>query len=179
MSRVGKLPILIPQGVKIHVSGETVVVEGPKGKLSQDYRNAVTVAVAGDSLEVSRKDDSKQTRSYHGLYRNLINNMVIGVTKGFTKSLLINGVGFRAEVKGKILNMNLGYSNDIDVMIPEGITITVEANQKIVVTGIDKQKVGQLSAEIRSLRLPEPYKGKGIKYDTEVIRRKVGKSGVK
>ena len=179
MSRVGKIPILIPQGVKVQITNDTVTVEGPKGKLSQAYKPAVTFTVDGNKLEVTRRDDSKQSRAYHGLYRNLINNMVIGVSAGFTRSLLINGVGFRAEVKGKVLTLNLGYSSDIDVMVPEGISVAVEKDQKITLTGIDKQKVGELLAEIRALRLPEPYKGKGIKYETEVIRRKVGKSGVK
>jgi large subunit ribosomal protein L6 len=179
MSRVGKIPILIPQGVKVQIANDSVSVEGPKGKLSQDYRPDVQFKLVGNMLEVTRKDDSKQSKAYHGLYRNLVNNMVTGVSTGFTRSLSINGVGFRAEVKGKILILNLGYSSDIDVVIPEGIAITVEKDQKITITGIDKQKVGELSAEIRGLRLPEPYKGKGIKYDTETIRRKVGKSGVK
>jgi large subunit ribosomal protein L6 len=179
MSRVGKIPILIPQGVKVQIANDSVSVEGPKGKLSQGYKPDVQFKLVGNMLEVTRKDDSKQSKAYHGLYRNLVNNMVTGVSTGFTRSLSINGVGFRAEVKGKILTLNLGYSSDIDVVIPEGIAITVEKDQKITITGIDKQKVGELSAEIRGLRLPEPYKGKGIKYDTETIRRKVGKSGVK
>ncbi len=179
MSRIGKLPITIPAGVKVAVTAKEITVEGPKGKLVQGYQPSVTIAVEGEQIVVTRKDDSKSSRSYHGLYRQLIQNMVIGVSTGFTRALLINGVGYRAEVKGNILYLNLGFSNQIEFVINEDITITCDGQTKVIVTGIDKQKVGQACAEIRSLRPPEPYKGKGIKYENEVIRRKIGKSGVK
>ncbi len=179
MSRIGKLPITIPSGVKVAVDAALITVEGPKGKLVQEYQPSVTIEVEGDQVVVTRKDDSKSSRSYHGLYRQLIQNMVIGVSAGFTRALLINGVGYRAEVKGNILYLNLGYSNQIEYVINEDVTIACEGQNKVIVTGIDKQKVGQACAEIRSLRPPEPYKGKGVKYEEEVIRRKIGKSGVK
>ncbi|MCF7940950.1 MAG: 50S ribosomal protein L6 [Spirochaetia bacterium] len=179
MSRIGKLPITIPSGVKVAVADATVTVEGPKGKLVQDFMPNVTITVEGAQVIVNRKDDSKSSRSYHGLYRQLVQNMITGVSTGFTRALLINGVGYRAEVKGNILYLNLGFSNQIEFMINEDVTIVCEGQNKVIVSGIDKQKVGQACAEIRSLRPPEPYKGKGIKYEDEVIRRKIGKSGVK
>ncbi len=179
MSRVGKLPVAIPAGVKVNVSPDTITVEGPKGKLTQTYDNLVEIKVEGNSAVVTRRDDSKPARSAHGLYRNLLNNMVIGVTDGFSKSLIINGVGFRAEVQGKLLVMNLGYSSDFIAGIPDGLTVTADAQGKITISGIDKQQVGEFASQIRKLRKPEPYKGKGIRYETETIRRKVGKSGVK
>ncbi len=178
MSRLGKLPVSIPAGVKISVNDNVVTVEGPKGKLSQKFDN-VEIKVNGSDVEISRKDDSRVAKASHGLYRNLIKNMVTGVSAGFTKSLIINGVGYRAEVQGKMIVMNLGYSTDFIAIIPEGLTVTADAQGKVTITGIDKQLVGQFAAEIRSLRKPEPYKGKGIRYEDEYIRRKVGKSGVK
>ena len=178
MSRLGKLPVSIPAGVKISVNGNVVTVEGPKGKLSQKFDN-VDIKVSGSDIEVTRKDDSRAARAAHGLYRNLIKNMVTGVSTGFTKSLIINGVGYRAEVQGKTIVMNLGFSTDFIALIPEGLTVTADAQGKVTITGIDKQLVGEFAAEIRSLRKPEPYKGKGIRYENEYIRRKVGKSGVK
>ena len=178
MSRLGKLPVSIPAGVKISVNDNVVTVEGPKGKLSQKFDN-VDIKVNGSDIEVARKDDSRAARAAHGLYRNLIKNMVTGVSTGFTKSLIINGVGYRAEVQGKTIVMNLGFSTDFIALIPEGLTVTADAQGKVTITGIDKQLVGQFAAEIRSLRKPEPYKGKGIRYEDEYIRRKVGKSGVK
>jgi large subunit ribosomal protein L6 len=179
MSRIGKLPIAIPSGVKVTVADGMVNVEGPKGTLSQPCRPEVIVDVKDGQVLVSRKDDSKPSRSYHGLYRQLINNMVVGVTHGYTKNLVVNGVGYRAEVKGNLLVLNLGYSTIIEYVITPDVKITSDGPNKISVSGISKQRVGQVCAEIRSLRAPEPYKGKGIKYDTEVIRRKVGKSGGK
>ncbi|HCM25051.1 MAG: 50S ribosomal protein L6 [Treponema sp. GWB1_62_6] len=179
MSRIGKIPVKIPQGVKVSFENEVITVEGPKGKLTQQYHSVVTLAREGDEIIVGRKNEEKQTKAYHGLYRNLLNNMVVGVTAGFTRSLVINGVGFRAEVKGNLLTMNLGYSNDITVMVPKDLTTVADANGKITISGIDKQRVGEFASQVRKLRLPEPYKGKGIRYDDEVIRRKVGKSGVK
>jgi len=179
MSRIGKMPVAIPQGVKVLVSAESFQVEGPKGKLSQSYLPEIELKVDGAHVIVSRKSESKIARSLHGLYRSLLNNMVIGVSQGYSKILQINGVGYRAEVKGKSLLLNLGYSTQMEYIIPEGVTIDVEAQTKLTIKGIDKVKIGQVAAEIRSVRPPEPYKGKGIKYDTEVIRRKVGKSGLK
>jgi large subunit ribosomal protein L6 len=179
MSRIGKIPVKIPQGVKVQIGADSITVEGPKGKLSQTYKPVVTFEQKGDVVVVQRKEDTKQGKAYHGLYRNLLNNMVIGVSAGFSKSLVINGVGYRAEVKGNLLALNLGYSTDFYVMIPKDLQVTADANGKITITGIDKQKVGEFAAQVRKLRLPEPYKGKGIRYEDEVIRRKVGKSGVK
>ncbi len=179
MSRIGKLPIEIPQGVKVSVTEDLITVEGPKGKLTQDYKPEVSIKVNDKEVIVDRINDSKSARSYHGLYRQLVQNMVTGVSKGFTRSLLVNGVGYRAEVKGNVLLLNLGFSNPIEYMINKDVTITCEGQNKITVTGIDKQKVGQACSEIRSLRPPEPYKGKGVKYEDENIRRKIGKSGIK
>jgi large subunit ribosomal protein L6 len=179
MSRIGKLPIVLPKGVTVKTDDNVVSVEGPKGRLVQDYRSEVKITVDGDNVVVTRKDDSKAARSFHGLYRQLVSNMVVGVSSGFSKKLIINGVGYRAEVKGNILLLNLGMATQIEFMIPEDVQIVCESPTVVVVSGVNKQRVGQVSAEIRSLRKPEPYKGKGIKYDTEVIRRKVGKSGSK
>jgi large subunit ribosomal protein L6 len=181
MSRIGYKPIMVPKGVKIAVQGNKINVEGPKGKLSEELATSlVTVEVKNDAVSVDRANDEKQTKAFHGLYRNLINNMVVGVTEGYKKALVINGVGFKAEVQGKLLVLSLGYSSDVYVGIPEGLSVVVEANnQKVVVSGIDKQLVGQFASEIRGLRKPEPYKGKGVRYETETIRKKVGKTGVK
>jgi large subunit ribosomal protein L6 len=179
MSRIGKLPIALPKGITVKAVDGVVSVEGPKGKLVQNYRPEVEIAVSADQVVVTRKEDTKEGRSFHGLYRQLINNMIVGVSTGFTRKLQINGVGYRAEVKGNMLVLNLGYSTQIEFMIPSDVQIVCENPSTVVVSGVSKQRVGQISAEIRSLRAPEPYKGKGIKYDTEVIRRKVGKSGGK
>lgn len=181
MSRIGYKPISVPKGAKLSVQGNVIHVEGPKGKLSQTIDSSdITIEVKGEEVLVNRSNDLKPTKAMHGLYRNLINNMLIGVTEGFKRSLIINGIGYKAEVQGKLLMLSLGYSTDMYVAIPEGIAITLENNnQKVVVSGIDKQKVGKLASEIRSLRLPEPYKGKGIRYEDEVIRKKVGKTGIK
>jgi len=179
MSRIGKLPVSIPAGVKVTVAADSFMVEGPKGKLSQTYDPIVEIKVEGNQALVARKEESKKGRACHGLYRNLLNNMVLGVANGFSKSLIINGVGYRAEVQGKILVLNLGYSNDFMAAIPEGLAVTADAQGKITITGVRKDQVGEFAAQVRKLRGPEPYKGKGIRYDTEVIKRKVGKSGVK
>ena len=179
MSRIGKLPVEIPQGVKISVEKNEFTVTGPKGELKQDYKPEIKIIVKDNFAILSRKNELKATRAYHGLYRNLLRNMVIGVTKGFYKTLLINGVGYRAEVNGKTLTLNLGYSNPIEFEINDDITITCDGTTKVIVSGIDKQRVGHVGAEIRSLRPPEPYKGKGVKYEDEYIKRKIGKSGVK
>jgi large subunit ribosomal protein L6 len=178
MSRIGKIPVKVPQGVKVAFADELITVEGPKGKLTQKYHPVITFDVKGGEIAVSRANDEKQTKAFHGLYRNLLNNMVTGVSAGFSKTLIITGVGYRAEVQGKLLFLSLGYSSDIYFGIPDGITITAETT-KVTVSGIDKQRVGEISAQIRKLRPPEPYKGKGIRYEDEKIRRKVGKSGVK
>jgi len=179
MSRIGKIPVKIPGGVKVAFQNEEMTVEGPKGTLKQKYHPVITFEEKSGEIVVSRKNDDKQTKAFHGLYRNLLNNMVTGVSSGFNRSLFINGVGFRAEVQGSLLAMSLGYSNDVYVAIPEGLAVAVEPGGKITISGIDKHRVGEFAAQIRKLRKPEPYKGKGIRYDNEIIRRKVGKSGVK
>ena len=179
MSRIGKIPVKVPKGVKVSFAGEVMTVEGPKGKLSQKYHPIISFEDKGEEIVVSRPNDAKQTRAFHGLYRNLLNNMVTGVSTGFSRSLIITGVGYKAEVQGKILVLSLGYSSDIYVGIPPDINIATDTGGKIIVSGIDRQKVGEIASQIRKLRGPEPYKGKGIRYDDEQIRRKVGKSGVK
>jgi large subunit ribosomal protein L6 len=179
MSRIGKIPVKVPGGVKVTFANDEMTVEGPKGKLKQKYHSVITFDDKGSEIVVSRQNDEKQVKAFHGLYRNLLNNMVIGVSSGFSKSLIVTGVGYRAEVQGKLLAMSLGYSNDIYVAIPEGLTVTADQGGKVTVSGIDKQRVGEFAAQIRKLRGPEPYKGKGIRYENEIIRRKVGKSGVK
>ena len=178
MSRIGKIPVKVPKGVKISFADEVITVEGPKGKLTQKYHPVIQFEDKGEEIIVSRPNEEKQTKSFHGLYRCLLNNMVIGVSAGFTRSLIVTGVGYKVEVQGNLLMLSLGYSSDIYVGIPDGLTVTAEGG-KIVVSGIDKQRVGEMAAQIRKLRAPEPYKGKGIRYDNEQIRRKVGKSGVK
>lgn len=179
MSRIGLKPIQIPAGVKVTVKDQLVCVEGPKGKLEQSFDASISVVIEGDLISLARANDEKQTKAFHGLYRSLINNMVVGVSQGFSKSLIVNGVGYRAEVQGKNLVMNLGYSSQVWFSIPEGVTVACDGPTKVVVSSIDKQRVGQVAAQIRGLRAPEPYKGKGIRYEDEQIRRKVGKSGVK
>jgi large subunit ribosomal protein L6 len=179
MSRIGKMPIKIPAGVKVTVSENCVSVEGPKGKLEQTYLPLVKVKVEEENVIVERIDDTKSARSAHGLYRSLINNMVVGVSEGFSKTLAIIGVGYRAEVQGNLLVMNLGYSNEFIAGVPEGLQVVADGQGKVTISGIDKQKVGEFAAQIRKLRPPEPYKGKGIRYENEVVRKKVGKSGVK
>jgi large subunit ribosomal protein L6 len=173
-------PVVIPQGVKVTIEPTVFHVEGPKGRLSQEYRPDVTIAVRDGAAVVERKSDSKQARAYHGLYRSLLNNMVTGVSQGFKRALIVSGVGYRAEVQGNLLVLSIGYSSDVVAVIPEGLKVSVEQNgQRIVIEGIDRAKVGKFASEVRSLRGPEPYKGKGIRYEEERIRRKVGKTGVK
>lgn len=179
MSRVGKLPVQIPQGVKVEVKDSHVQVEGPKGTMTQYVSPDVSIKVEENTVVVERNKETKQARSYHGLYRQLVQNMVTGVSTGFSRNLLVTGVGYRAEVSEDRLILNIGYSNPIEYVIPEGVSVTTEGQNKVIVSGMDKQKVGQVSSEIRSLRMPEPYKGKGIKYEDERLRRKVGKSGIK
>jgi large subunit ribosomal protein L6 len=179
MSRIGKLPIEIPKGVKVLYSDSRLSVEGPKGNLSRTIMEGVSLELSATTILVTRADDGIRSRSAHGLTRTLVNNMVTGVTKGFETALEISGVGYRAEVKGDVLNLSLGYSHPINFQLPVGISVEVEKMTKVFVKGIDKELVGQTSAKIRSFRGPEPYKGKGIRYAGEVILRKAGKTGKK
>ena len=179
MSRIGRMPIAIPAGVTVDIAeNNKVTVKGPKGTLERVLPAEMEITVEGAEILVKRPNDLKKNKSLHGLTRTLIHNMVVGVTEGYTKTLEVNGVGYRAQKQGNKLVLSLGYSHPVEIEDPEGLTTTVEDN-KIMVSGIDKEKVGQYAAEIRSTRAPEPYKGKGIKYDYEVIRRKVGKTGKK
>ena len=179
MSRIGKLPIAIPAGVDVTIDGSTVTVKGPKGELTRTVHSNMIVAKDGNTVTVSRPDDNKLNRSLHGLTRTLIANMVAGVNEGFKKELEVNGVGYRAAKEGKNLVLNIGYSHNVVVPETADIQIDVPDATHIVIKGIDKQKVGQFAAEVRGKRPPEPYKGKGIKYDYEVVRRKEGKTGAK
>lgn len=177
MSRIGKLPIPLPKGVDVKIEGPQVTVKGPKGTLAVDTRGRVEVKVENGRILVARHDDARQSRAYHGLYQRLIANSVTGVTKGYRKELEIQGVGYRAAVQGRKLTLALGYSHPIEFDPPAGITISSAKQTEIVIEGADKQQVGQVAANIRSLRPPEPYKGKGIRYKGEYVRRKVGKTG--
>ena len=177
MSRIGKVPVGIPSDVNVKVDGNTVTVKGPKGTLTKTFHKDMMISVEGNVIHVERPSDDKLHKSLHGLTRTLVSNMVDGVTKGFSKELEINGIGYRAAKQGKQLVMNLGYSHQVFVDEVEGITITVPAPNKIVISGPDKQQVGQFAAEVREKRPPEPYKGKGIKYNYEVVHRKEGKAG--
>ena len=180
MSRIGRAPIAVPAGVEIKVEDNNVVtVKGPKGTLTQKFNPNMTIAVEGAVATVSRPNDAKENRSLHGLTRTLLNNMVVGVTEGFKKELEVNGVGYRVAKEGNKLVMNLGYSHQVTMEEIPGITIEVPGPNKIIINGCDKQLVGQFAANVREKRPPEPYKGKGIKYVDEVIRRKVGKTGAK
>ena len=176
MSRIGKKPIAIPAGVDIKIDGNNITVKGPKGELSYDFNSDITVAVEGTEIIVTRPSDDKEHRAMHGLTRTLIANMVTGVTDGYSKTLEINGVGYRAQKQGNNLVMNLGYSHQVIVPEIDGITIEVPGPNQVIVSGADKQLVGQFAADIRKKRPPEPYKGKGIKYAGEYIRRKEGKA---
>ncbi|MGO2633862.1 MAG: 50S ribosomal protein L6 [Galactobacter sp.] len=177
MSRIGRLPITIPAGVDVNIDGQTVLVKGPKGELSHEVAHPIEVAVDNGTVSVTRPNDERKSRSLHGLSRTLISNMIVGVTEGYAKKLEISGTGYRVLAKGTDLEFSLGYSHTIAVKAPEGITFTVEGANKLTVSGIDKQQVGEVAANIRKLRKPDPYKAKGIKYEGEVIRRKVGKAG--
>ncbi len=178
MSRIGKAPITVPSGVEVKVSGQSVEVKGSKGSLTHELPEVISASVDGETLTVERANDERQSRALHGLSRSLVNNMVIGVSQGFKKELKIVGVGYRAQARGPgKLEMSLGYSHTITVEAPEGVSFEVPDNTTIVVNGIDKQVVGQTAAEIRSLRKPEPYKGKGVMYAGERIIRKAGKAG--
>ena len=179
MSRIGRLPVAIPAGVTVEVAENNVVtVKGPKGTLTRTLAPEMDIKLEGAQVVVTRPNDLKRMKSFHGLTRTLINNMIVGVTDGYEKKLEVNGVGYRAAKAGKKLTLNLGYSHPVEMIDPEGLESVVDGN-KITVKGIDKEKVGQYAAEIRDKRRPEPYKGKGIKYADEVIRRKVGKTGKK
>jgi len=180
MSRIGMRPVAIPKGVKVTIEPTVFHVEGPKGKLSQEYCSDIKIDIKDGFAIVERKDDSKQSKAYHGLYRSLLDNMITGLSQGFKRSLVISGVGYRAEVQGNFLVLSIGFTNDVIVVIPEGLKVSVDQNgQRIIIEGIDYAKIGKFASEVRSLRKPEPYKGKGIRYEEERIRRKVGKTGVK
>ena len=177
MSRIGKMPIPVPSGVEVTIDGRHVTVKGPRGTLEHDAPETITIARDGDDLIVTRPDDERENRALHGLTRSLVFNMVQGVTEGFEKRLEIQGVGYRAQLRGKTLELALGYSHPVRMEAPDEIEFEVPAPTQIVVRGIDKQKVGEIAAQIRKQRPPEPYKGKGVRYAGEQIRRKVGKTG--
>ncbi|MDA8436492.1 MAG: 50S ribosomal protein L6 [Actinomycetales bacterium] len=178
MSRIGRLPISVPSGVSVDIDGATVTVKGPKGTLVHEVPAPISVAKAEDgTLEVTRPNDERMARSLHGLTRTLVSNMVVGVTDGYTKALEISGTGYRVVAKGNDLEFALGYSHPVFIEAPEGITFSVESPTKFSVAGIDKQQVGEIAAKLRKLRKPDPYKGKGVRYAGEVIRRKAGKAG--
>jgi large subunit ribosomal protein L6 len=178
MSRIGKLPVKIPEKVKVAITGTTIKVEGPKGKMSFPFNPVVKVEVAGNEVRVTRPDESRLAKGLHGLTRTLVRNALDGVTKGYERTLEISGVGFKAEVKGKVINFTLGFSHPVVFALPEGVTAEVDPKQtKVVIKGVDKHLLGLTAAKIRALRPPEPYKGKGIKYAEETVRRKEGKTG--
>lgn len=177
MSRIGKMPVEIPNGVEVSMKGRTVVVKGPKGALAREFHERVKIEINDGVATVSRVDDERESRALHGLSRALLNNMVVGVSEGFRRELEIQGVGYRAALKGTDLDMQLGFSHPVPFHAPDGITFEVPEPTKIVITGIDKERVGQVAADIREIRPPEPYKGKGIRYVGEYVRRKAGKAG--
>lgn len=176
MSRIGKLPITVPAGVEVKIDGTTVTVKGPQGELTRTFQSIMTIKQEGDVLIVERPDDTREAKSYHGLTRTLLANMVEGVSKGYSKKLQMVGVGYRAALKGTDLEMQLGYSHPVVVKAPAGITFAVPTQTEIVVSGANKEQVGQVAANIREWRKPEPYKGKGIRYEGEYVRRKLGKA---
>ena len=178
MSRIRKQPVSLPSGVTVNVSGRDVSVKGPKGQLSERMPGSIVIDVGADSVVLQRSDERKATRALHGLARALVANMVKGVTVPFTKELDIQGVGYRAEVQGKKLVLNVGYSHSVEMMVPQGIAVSVDRNVAIRIEGIDRRAVGQFAADVRSVRPPEPYKGKGIRYRNEHVRHKVGKAAV-
>ena len=177
MSRIGRMPIVVPAGVEVKIDGQNIEVKGPKGTLTQTVHSDMAISMEGNEIIVTRPSDNKEHRALHGLTRSLVANMVEGVSNGYKKELEINGIGYRAAMEGSTLVMNIGYSHKVVMSQPEGIKIEVPAPNKIVISGPDKQKVGQFAAEVREKRPPEPYKGKGIKYVDEYIRRKEGKAG--
>jgi large subunit ribosomal protein L6 len=180
MSRIGNSPITVPAGVDVTLDGDSITVTGPKGTLQRTLPARITVDQDGETLTVSRPDEDNETKALHGLTRSLVNNMVIGVTQGFTKQLEIHGVGYRAEARGPDgLRLNLGFSHAVEVAAPEGVTFEVPQQTQVIVSGIDKEVVGQVAANIRSIRKPEPYKGKGVRYAGERVVRKAGKAGKK
>jgi large subunit ribosomal protein L6 len=176
MSRIGKRPISVPQGVDVKIDGSKVSVKGPKGQLSRELRSEIDIKMEDGHILVSPKNDNKTSRSLYGLSRTLIANMVEGVTQGFTKNLEMIGVGYKAQLKGRNLVLNVGYSHPVEIEAPEGIELATEGPTKLLVSGIDKELVGNIAAKIRAVRKPEPYKGKGIRYQGEVVRRKAGKT---
>ena len=175
MSRIGKKPVAIPSGVEAKIEGDTLSVKGPKGTLTMGLVDAIDYKVEGDEIQVNPANDTKQARAYWGMQRTLVSNLVEGVTEGFSKTLEISGVGYRAQAQGKKLKLQLGYSHDVDLDVPEGLEVKTPDQTTVIVSGIDKQAVGQFAAEVRRWRKPEPYKGKGIKYQGEYIFRKEGK----
>jgi large subunit ribosomal protein L6 len=177
MSRIGKRPITVPTKVQVTVNGAKIVVKGPKGELSRNLPPNVSVAQEGEILSVNRRDDTRSSRQLHGLCRTLVANMVEGVSQGFQRRLEIQGVGYRAAVQGRNLVLNMGYSHQVQIVPPDGVQFAVENNTNVIVTGYDKEIVGNTAAQIRAVRPPEPYKGKGIRYSGEVVRRKAGKTG--
>jgi large subunit ribosomal protein L6 len=179
MSRIGKRPIPVPKNVTVTIDGQSVKVKGPKGELSRVLPGEVIVAQEGETVTVTRRDESRAARQRHGLSRTLVANMVDGVSQGFSKRLEIQGVGYRAAVQGKNLNLSMGYSHPVNIEPPDGITFAVEGTTNVIISGIDKEIVGNTAAKVRAVRPPEPYKGKGIRYAGEVVRRKAGKAGKK
>ncbi len=177
MSRIGNAAITLPSGVEVKINGATIVVKGPKGELSGTFPEVIKASLTDGVVKFTRPDESRDTRALHGLVRALVNNMVVGVTDGFSKQLEIQGVGYRADMKGKKLNLALGFSHPVEIDVPEGLKVSVDGTTNVKIEGIDKQLVGQFAADIRSIRPPEPYKGKGIRYAGEHVRRKVGKAG--
>lgn len=177
MSRIGKMPVEIPQGIEVNISGNTINVKGPKGTVSRDIHPDIIVKKEDNAIIVERPSDSKNHRALHGLTRSLINNMILGVAKPFEKSLTLEGVGYRAAKQGNKLVLTVGYSHPVEFEPPEGVEFDVPAANKIIVKGVDKELVGLIAANIRKVREPEPYKGKGIRYENEIVRRKVGKTG--
>lgn len=176
MSRIGKMPVAVPSGVQVTISGNTVTAKGPKGELTRSFPESMSIKQDGDTIVVERPDDTRESKSFHGLTRTLINNMVVGVSDGFSKKLELVGVGYRAALKGRDLEMQLGYSHPVLVKAPEHITFEVPSQNEIIVSGPSKEEVGQVAANIRKWRKPEPYKGKGIRYEGEYVRRKLGKA---
>jgi large subunit ribosomal protein L6 len=179
MSRIGKIPLTIPDTINVNLSSNTITVTGPKGQLSRMLPTCITVLQEGNTIKVNPSDNAMKSQQIHGLYRRLIANMIFGVTEGFQKKLTLQGVGYRSQVQGKNLILSVGFSHQVEILSPEGILIAVEANTNVTVSGIDKELVGQVAANIRSVRPPEPYKGKGIRYVGEYVRQKVGKAGKK
>lgn len=177
MSRIGRMPIDIPGGVEVKIDGQAVTVKGPKGELSLTVATPIEVAIEDNQVVVTRPDDERNSRSLHGLTRTLIANQIVGVTQGYSKGLEVVGTGYRVQAKGEGVEFSLGFSHPVTVNPPAGITFTVEGNNKLTVSGIDKQAVGEVAANIRKIRKPEPYKGKGVRYAGEVVRRKAGKAG--